>query len=386
MSSARAHRGSVRGSLTVAFSTPRLRQLALTCAVAAVIGGLAAVPTPSAAQGPAHVAPTLRAPEQLATSRHFLLEPALSTNGEWLLLSEDSTRNFVAARPLRIWRRGRRGLRSVGVGGLALAVSNAGRRIEYECERFAVCIKQLGTTSIQRVKLPCGTRTFPGVFPAAGLGALLVDCEAKEPGAGPVDVTKLLKIGPTSAKVAAVFTDFFAEDISSDGSTFLVRDRHGVQHLYRRGHLSRVALPEHPPPSLSLNGRYSNIEGPGKVAVACRESGGAVIPGCTAEVVLPTVLDLQNGSTRALPFDAGAPVDISNDGRFDCRWPCPAKTSACAAPCVALKMTDATTGQSATLATDPFGFNRYLMSADASTVAYVQDSPAQELIVVTSRP
>ena len=49
-------------------------------------------------------------------------------------------------------------------------------------------------------------------------------------------------------------------------------------------------------------------------------------------------------------------------------------------------MTDATTGQSATLATDPFGFNRYLMSADASTVAYVQDSPAQELFVVTSRP
>ena len=81
--------------------------------------------------------------------------------------------------------------------------------------------------------------------------------------------------------------------------------------------------------------------------------------------MLPTVLDLQNGSTGLrLP---GRPV-ISNDGRFVLSTAMPGEGQPpCAAPCVALKMTDATTGQSATLATDPFGFNRYLMSADAST-------------------
>jgi hypothetical protein len=84
---------------------PRRCLLALICAVA-TLGVVGAAPSVGAAREPARLA-ALGPPEHLTTSARFLIVPALSSNGQWLLVSEVSaTSTFGGARPLRLWHRG----------------------------------------------------------------------------------------------------------------------------------------------------------------------------------------------------------------------------------------------------------------------------------------
>lgn len=352
---------------------PRSRRIAAVLLCPLVVAGLFV--SAALAYGP---------PQRLAAGRH-IYNPRLSANGDWLLFSEDSTVGFGGH--LHVWHQGG-SLRTIGPGGHALAISNDGQEIEYQCAPLTVCLRRTNGSSFRRVTLPCSDNTRPLIYPDSQLSSLLVGCEAKVLSRGqPEVVTKVFHIGPASAKVTARFTNYFPVGIGSNGANAILNDLHDRVYLYRRGHLRQVSSRRLD--GISSNARFAGIQGPSTMTVPCREAGGLISPGCFEQKMLPTIVDLQTGAKRALSLGVGTPSQISDDGRFVLSIYNPHENEPpCEAPCDVLKVTDGITGQETTVYVSPgkSELDARVMSADASTVAYAAPAAGGEALFVATAP
>jgi hypothetical protein len=235
----------------------------------------------------------------------------LSANGEWVLVTEQSTVPFGGK--LYLWRRGYRRLHPVGRGGFGLAVSSGGSHIAYSCDWLRLCIKDVRSRrAAQEIAVPCVIESagVPG-FVADDFRSVLVGCVLPH-------ATFLLHVGGHRTTVTTVSesTDlarFFFEPLglSSNGSIALLDNpvAEGAPiYVYRAGVLRQIAGVTYFA-GTSRNERFVIANGPKSVPVTC---GNA----CTRSVPIPVVLDLQTGGMREFPaFVCDTPRLVSNDGR-----------------------------------------------------------------------